>query len=594
MGRKLRILKDRLRGAANLTANGISSVSEFYWRNKEYMDPAMMVAGGAVIGSSLLTNNLSPLESIITGGIGAGALFTAEKISDQINTPKGRIGSYASAVSLSTLLSSSYLAKFGANNTDAPFLSQMGHNLFDVGCLIVGGYALLKLAQGAYSINHDETYDGIRDPSRREFIKTVAKGTSTMATAAIAWKAAKTLGLYDKIKNIFSKEKYSNGEISFVNKKGMKMVGVYALPEDNYESISSDFLKDPQKNDALKDINGSLKAGKKIYIPIDWLKFKLESIDDTFVDNFSPQRTALWGMAEYWAVPKTETQRKDKIMSNVRIMQRLTNIQDYTKIRDDKSIIIPKGVVYDKRLLSDLSAEQESAIVTKFKGKLSVDHDFLNRVAIPRNRIVGHKKNGARIFAQNPDSIDMLLIHTSEPEVYSNDKNIVAYIKRERLAHFAIGRDGTIYQTVPMDYLAHHAGQSMWDGVDELSYNSIGIELIACRDKRKGLPITEAQYVSLKKLKDYIQAEYKIKNERILGHNQVACAYQYDERGRKGDPGYDFKWKKIGLPEDHYSLLDPDTACGRLGISPKATYQNGNRTKGMEQGVANYKGRRSR
>lgn len=45
-------------------------------------------------------------------------------------------------------------------------------------------------------------------------------------------------------------------------------------------------------------------------------------------------------------------------------------------------------------------------------------------------------------------------------------------------AHLLIGRDGTITQFVPFNYIAWHAGESTWNGLLSLNQYSIGIELV--------------------------------------------------------------------------------------------------------------------
>lgn len=44
-------------------------------------------------------------------------------------------------------------------------------------------------------------------------------------------------------------------------------------------------------------------------------------------------------------------------------------------------------------------------------------------------------------------------------------------------AHLVIGRDGSIFQLVPFNKVAWHAGVSSWEGRTSLNMYSIGIEL---------------------------------------------------------------------------------------------------------------------
>src|SRR5438093_2378973 len=51
------------------------------------------------------------------------------------------------------------------------------------------------------------------------------------------------------------------------------------------------------------------------------------------------------------------------------------------------------------------------------------------------------------------------------------------YITRGGHAHYLIARNGTIYRILDPKYWANHAGVSMWNGLEDLSDCSIGIEL---------------------------------------------------------------------------------------------------------------------
>src|SRR5207249_3526944 len=51
------------------------------------------------------------------------------------------------------------------------------------------------------------------------------------------------------------------------------------------------------------------------------------------------------------------------------------------------------------------------------------------------------------------------------------------YITRGGHAHYLIAKDGTIYRILDPKYWANHAGVSMWNGLQDISDYSIGIEL---------------------------------------------------------------------------------------------------------------------
>ncbi|PTL76802.1 N-acetylmuramoyl-L-alanine amidase [Vitiosangium sp. GDMCC 1.1324] len=105
-------------------------------------------------------------------------------------------------------------------------------------------------------------------------------------------------------------------------------------------------------------------------------------------------------------------------------------------------------------------------------------------------------------------------------------------------AHYLIAPTGTVYQLVPDNRAAWHAGVSSLRGVTEPSVNlrSIGIEIT--NDGSGQTPFTEAQYRALEQLVPYLARTYKVPKENILGHRDVAP-------GRKTDPADNFDWPRV-------------------------------------------------
>lgn len=130
-------------------------------------------------------------------------------------------------------------------------------------------------------------------------------------------------------------------------------------------------------------------------------------------------------------------------------------------------------------------------------------------------------------------------------------------------AHYLIGRKGEIYQLVPENRVAYHAGKGILKKFpqykNKLNQYSIGIELMAIGTKKEmssmisssvyhsikpsNIGFTNAQYHSLNLLlNDIIQRNPFIIKDRlhIIGHNEYAP-------GRKSDPGSLFRWSKIAF-----------------------------------------------
>ena len=101
-------------------------------------------------------------------------------------------------------------------------------------------------------------------------------------------------------------------------------------------------------------------------------------------------------------------------------------------------------------------------------------------------------------------------------------------------AHLVIGRQGEVYQLVPFDKRAWHAGESEFDGRSRCNDFSIGIELIGPEEG----PFTDRQYQSLATVCSELCLSYAIEPGHIVGHREIAP-------DRKIDPGADFDYERI-------------------------------------------------
>jgi len=135
------------------------------------------------------------------------------------------------------------------------------------------------------------------------------------------------------------------------------------------------------------------------------------------------------------------------------------------------------------------------------------------------------------------DPISAIVIH------YTGSMNIdgtISWFKNKTAlvsAHYVVGRDGRVVQMVKESDTAWHAGVSSLDGVKNVNYYSIGIELVGTADSG----FNDRQLASLYALVEILVTRYKIKPERVVGHKTVSP-------GRKIDPdGYDnqFNWAKM-------------------------------------------------
>ncbi|ETO91142.1 MAG: N-acetylmuramoyl-L-alanine amidase family protein [Candidatus Xenolissoclinum pacificiensis L6] len=105
-------------------------------------------------------------------------------------------------------------------------------------------------------------------------------------------------------------------------------------------------------------------------------------------------------------------------------------------------------------------------------------------------------------------------------------------------AHYIIDTDGEIYQLVPTEKSAFHAGVSKWKDFEGLGLNdvSVGIELVNSGFE----PFTEEQYISVGKLSKNIVQTHEIHQNRVLSHCDIAP-------DRKQDVSGYFDWHRFYL-----------------------------------------------
>jgi len=99
-------------------------------------------------------------------------------------------------------------------------------------------------------------------------------------------------------------------------------------------------------------------------------------------------------------------------------------------------------------------------------------------------------------------------------------------------SHYLIDKDGTLYECVPVEEKAWHAGTSTLFGKDNVNDFSIGIELVDDNDADK---YPKDQIAKLIDLCTELALSHHISLNRIVGHEHIAP-------GRKVDPGKDFPW----------------------------------------------------
>lgn len=143
------------------------------------------------------------------------------------------------------------------------------------------------------------------------------------------------------------------------------------------------------------------------------------------------------------------------------------------------------------------------------------------------------EKRNLKHFEPRDCAIDMIVIHCSA----LNSSEMYDCLDRLGLsAHYLIGLDGEIVQTVDEKNKAWHAGISFWRGAENINSRSIGIE-ISNLFLGQG-PYFDVQIKSLELLLKDITTRYSINPKNIVGHSDIAPL-------RKPDPGIFFPWKEL-------------------------------------------------
>lgn len=146
--------------------------------------------------------------------------------------------------------------------------------------------------------------------------------------------------------------------------------------------------------------------------------------------------------------------------------------------------------------------------------------------------------------AQGQDSrVLFLVLHfTSEPF----DASLRILTRQAVSAHYLLS-DQTppvVYQLVPEQQRAWHAGDSAWGPHSQLNASSIGVEIVnpgevvLASGERAFAPYPAAQMDVLIPLLQGIVQRHQIRPDRLLGHSDIAPQ-------RKVDPGPAFPWQRL-------------------------------------------------
>lgn len=134
--------------------------------------------------------------------------------------------------------------------------------------------------------------------------------------------------------------------------------------------------------------------------------------------------------------------------------------------------------------------------------------------------------------------LDMLVMHytgmTDGPSALARMQDPATEVS----AHYMVEEDGAVHILVDEGARAWHAGQSRWQGDDDLNSRSIGIEIVNGGHDYGLPPFAEPQIEAVIELCNGIVDRWAIPQTRIVGHSDIAP-------DRKEDPGERFPWRRL-------------------------------------------------
>ena len=143
------------------------------------------------------------------------------------------------------------------------------------------------------------------------------------------------------------------------------------------------------------------------------------------------------------------------------------------------------------------------------------------------------------------NQIKFLIFHYTGMKKENDSITKLTSFKSNVSSHYLIKNNGDIVVLVPDLFIAWHAGKSYWKNFKFLNKNSIGIEISNPGHQYNYKKFSQKQIKSIIHLTKNLKQKYKINQNNILGHSDIAPT-------RKKDPGEKFPWqflakKNIGI-----------------------------------------------
>lgn len=150
-------------------------------------------------------------------------------------------------------------------------------------------------------------------------------------------------------------------------------------------------------------------------------------------------------------------------------------------------------------------------------------------------------------------AVDMLVLHYTGMRSGAVALDRLIDASANVSAHYAVDEEGGIWQLVPEEMRAWHAGKSFWRGQTNINQRSIGIEIINPGHEFGYRPFPDVQMQSVIALCKAILSRHAIPARNIVAHSDIAPA-------RKMDPGELFDWAWLareGIGEFPFPVAQP-------------------------------------
>ena len=128
-----------------------------------------------------------------------------------------------------------------------------------------------------------------------------------------------------------------------------------------------------------------------------------------------------------------------------------------------------------------------------------------------------------------------IVLHATASSTYDSARS--AYLERGLSVHFTVDKQGRIYQNVPEEHPAYHAGASQWKDEEWANRFAFGIEMVnrnVAMDEGNTSDFDEYPMPQVSAVLDlvlYLAKRHRIPWKRILTHALVSPGRKYDPAG---------------------------------------------------------------